>query len=320
MGRDDNSTMSDVTPAPAVVLDAVAACPLDDWGVVHAHGADARSFLHGQLTQDVLGLSEGRCRLAGYCSAKGRLLATFVVWSEGPEDVYLACSADVLAGILKRLSMFVLRARCKLRDASGDRSLFGLCASTGLVQPSTTRVLSGGLELGLLPARVDGRDVQRSLLVTPRGAAVTFARLPASQWAWNEVHSGVPRVLAATAEHFVPQMVNLELVGGVNFQKGCYPGQEVVARSQYRGTVKRRAVLLRADASARPGEEVFHSADPGQPAGEVVLSATHQGVHAVLAELKLAALREGSLHLGRPDGPMAHPVEMPYALPDPDAA
>ena len=98
--------------------------------------------------------------------------------------------------------------------------------------------------------------------------------LDAAAWRWLEVRSGVPRIVAATAEQFVPQMVNLELVGGVNFQKGCYPGQEVVARSQYRGTLKRRAFAVGGAAAMQPGQEIFHGADPGQPAGMVVLAGT----------------------------------------------
>ena len=126
----------------------------------------------------------------------------------------------------------------------------------------------------------------------------------------------MPRIVAATVEQFVPQMVNLELVGGVNFQKGCYPGQEVVARSQYRGTLKRRGQLLVGTAPLRPGQEIVHSADPGQPAGLVALAGELPGVGPVaLAELKLAALESGSLHLGTADGPVLTPAALPYAVP-----
>ena len=143
----------------------------------------------------------------------------------------------------------------------------------------------------------------RALLV--RRAAASHAdpaapALPLDAWRWLEVQSGVPRIEAATVDQFVPQMVNFELVGGVDFQKGCYPGQEVVARSQYRGTIKRRTFLFDADAPMRPGQEVFHSDDPAQPAGMVVNGAPHprQGGSA-LVEAKLAALDGGTLHLGR---------------------
>jgi hypothetical protein len=139
--------------------------------------------------------------------------------------------------------------------------------------------------------------------------------VPADTWHWLEVSSGVVRILAATSEAFVPQMVNFELVGGVDFQKGCYPGQEVVARSQYRGTLKRRAVLLDAVVAMAPGDEVVHSADPGQPAGTVALSASlGQGRHRALVELKLQSLEGGSLHLKSAEGPVLQPIPLPYAL------
>ena len=124
------------------------------------------------------------------------------------------------------------------------------------------------------------------------------------------------RVTAATVEQFVPQMVNLELVGGVNFQKGCYPGQEIVARSQYRGTLKRRAQLVLAGAAVQPGQEVFHDADPGQPAGMVVLAGSLPGLgHVALVEVKLAALQSGRLAVGAADGVHLTLAALPYGIP-----
>jgi len=123
------------------------------------------------------------------------------------------------------------------------------------------------------------------------------------------------RISAATVEQFVPQMVNLEVVGGVNFQKGCYPGQEVVARSQYRGTLKRRAYVVQGPAAMRPGQEVFEETDPAQPAGMVVLAGEHGGSFAALVELKIAAAEQGALHLERADGPRLQVGALPYALP-----
>jgi folate-binding protein YgfZ len=147
------------------------------------------------------------------------------------------------------------------------------------------------------------------------GDAPALPALDAAAWSWLEVSSGVPRITAATVEQFVPQMVNLELVGGVDFRKGCYPGQEVVARSQYRGTLKRRAFVFDAAAAAAPGQELFHSADLEQPAGMVVNAATWQGRHRLLGEVKLAALGVGTLHLGSADGVQLTRADMPYAVP-----
>ncbi|MBK6471991.1 MAG: folate-binding protein YgfZ [Betaproteobacteria bacterium] len=305
--------MVDATPLPALPQGTTR---LEDWGVIRASGADAPGFLHGQLTQDVQHLDESHARLAGYCSAKGRLLASFVMWRRGPEEILLACSADLLPAVMKRLSMFVLRAKCKLADASAEWPLWGLTGAAATAAPAGpwARASVGAVDVVRLPdALVDGRAVPRALWAG--GEAPVGAPVDADAWRWLEVHSGVARITAATSEQFVPQMVNLELVGGVNFQKGCYPGQEVVARSQYRGTLKRRGHIVEATVPLQPGHEVFHSADPGQPAGMVVLAGQWGGRHAALVELKLTALEGGSLHAGAADGPVLTPVALPYAIP-----
>ena len=294
---------------------------LADWGLIRAQGADAATFLHSQLTQDVTALGPTEARLAGFCSAKGRLQASFVLWRGDADTVLLACSADLLAPTLKRLSMFVLRAKCKLSDASAELAIHGLAgteAQAWLGEGAPAQAW------GVLPVG-DGRAIRlpdaagqpRFLLVQPAAApAPALPPLAPETWQWLEVQSGVARIVAATAEHFVPQMVNLELVGGVNFQKGCYPGQEIVARSQYRGTLKRRAMLFDSAADSGPGQEVFHSADPGQPAGLVVLAARRPGgSSSALVEIKLAALAAGSLHLGAADGPVLTRSALPYAIP-----
>ncbi len=309
---------------PSTVLEGVLALPT--WGLIRAQGAQARSFLHGQLTQDVTGLQPAQARLAGYCSAKGRLLASFVMWSPDADSVCLACSADLLPATLKRLSMFVLRAQCKLVDASAELPLWGI-TGTAAVQAlgATTEVgvwavqaLPGGTLIRLPDAQATStHTLPRWLWAQAPGAAAPVGpALSASTWQYLEAASGVVRIMAATSEQFVPQMVNLELVGGVNFQKGCYPGQEVVARSQYRGTVKRRAQLLTAAVPLQVGQEIFHSADPGQPAGLVALAGQRpDGPYAALAEMKLAALTGGSLHLGSADGPPLQHAALPYVLP-----
>ena len=295
---------------------------LSDWGVIRAVGDDAASFLHGQLTQDMTHLEPGAAHLAGYCSAKGRLLATFVVWRPAPTEFVLACSADLLPAALKRLSMYVMRAKCKLSDATAELPLWGVAGrSVAALLGSETapaawvRSVTGQGDAITLPAAlVNGQRVPRLLLA---GTGVTGPEtLTPEAWRGLEARSGVARVMAATVEHFVPQMINLDLVGGVDFQKGCYPGQEVVARSHYRGTLKRRGVVVDSPVALWPGQEVFHSSDPGQPAGEVVLCGSWAGGgHTALLELKLAALAGGTLHAGAADGPVLSVGELPYAIP-----
>ena len=282
---------------------------LADWGVIRAAGADARSFLHGQLTQDVIGLAEGEARLAGYCSVKGRLIASFVCWCDAKGDILLACSADVLATALKRLSMFVLRAKCKLSDASAELPLFGVAGASVPDMTPWRSVAHGDGTLIRLP---DGAGVPRALMV---GASPDASPLSLDDWRWLEVQSAVPRIVSATVEQFVPQMVNLEVVGGVDFRKGCFPGQEVVARSQYRGTLKRRAFIVDSDAALAPGQEVFDAAAPDQPAGMVVLAGTRGGdAHAALVELKIASA-QAELHAGSAAGPRLRVGALPYELP-----
>lgn len=295
------------------------ACRLSDWGVIRAQGEDARKFLHGQLTQDIEHLAAGQARLAGYCSAKGRLLATFVIWPAAEGELLLACSADLLPAVLKRLSMFVLRAKCKLSDASADWPLWGVAgtgAVSGLSRAAawTCQQQADAHCVALPPARLGPVEVPRWLWAGPTPPAA--ADLPGGTWAALEALSGTPRVMAATSEQFVPQMVNLDLVEGVNFKKGCYPGQEVVARSQYRGTLKRRGAILLGTATMHPGQEIVHSADPGQPAGLVALAGAGPGLGPVaFAELKLAALEGGSLHLGSAEGPLLRVSALPYPVP-----
>jgi folate-binding protein YgfZ len=310
MGPDDNDWMTTTSLQGAVRLAQL--------GVIRAAGADAAAFLHGQLTNDILSLDSAQARLAGYCTAKGRLLASFVVWRRGVDELLLACSADVLAASLKRLSMFVLRAQCKLSDASADVALYGLAgdaatswlAGAGPLQ-AWSRSSLGRAQVIRLP---DGAGQARYLWAAPFDEPPpALAPLPEAAWNWLEVQSGVPRIVHATVEQFVPQMVNLELVGGVSFQKGCYPGQEIVARSQYRGTVKRRAMLFELDAPAQPGQEVFAADDPAQPAGMVVNAATLDG-HAALVELKLAQAG-AALHLQAADGASLRRRPLPYTLP-----
>ena len=297
------------------------AARLTDWGVIRAQGADASSFLHGQLTQDVQQLDIRSARLAGYCSTKGRLLASLLVWRAAGDELLLACSAEVLPATLKRLSMFVLRAKCKLSDATGSIALYGLAGAGATAwldvaapaSPWQRSELAGGQVIRL----PDAAGVARYLLAWSADAvAPALPPMAPAAWQWLEVSAGVPRIVAATVEQFVPQMVNFELVGGVNFQKGCYPGQEIVARSQYRGTIKRRAFVFEIAGPAQPGQEVFHSGDAEQPAGMVVNAASLPGSHRALVEVKLAALEAGTLHLGAADGPgLRRLTHQPYPVP-----
>jgi folate-binding protein YgfZ len=299
------------SPLPARLSGSVRLAHL---GVIRARGADATTFLQSQLTNDVAALAPDVVRLAGFCSAKGRLQASFLVWKDADDDVFLACAADLLAPTLKRLSMFVLRARCKLTDESAAFPLHGLVGdaarvAAGTLEPWTRKSHEGASVLRLPDAVGEGR----AIVVGSLPAMTDGPTIDLGTWRWLEVESGVPTIEAATVDRFVPQMVNFELLGGVDFGKGCYPGQEVVARSQYRGTLKRRMARFDAEAAMAAADEAYAVSDPAQPAGLVVNAAPHPaGGWSALVEVKLAAL-DDALHLRSADGPALAPRALPYA-------
>lgn len=300
---------------PSHSLSGVVTLPA--WGVIRAQGADAPKFLHGQLTQDFSLLGADQARLAAFCSPKGRMLSSFVGIKLSADDVLLLCPADTLAPMLKRLSMFVMRAQCRLSDASADWSVWGVAgesASGPSLATSPWQVARAQEQtwVRLYPAA----GVERALVLAPAGAAAPAGpALPLAVWDWLEVRSAVVPVTAALTEALVPQMLNYESVGGVNFKKGCYPGQEVVARSQFRGTLKRRAHLFHSDSALAVGSEVFHSDDAEQPCGTVAACAPHpSGGFDALISLQLSALESGSVHAGSVQGPALRLEPLPYEL------
>jgi folate-binding protein YgfZ len=307
---------------------------LDAFGVIDVSGDDAGVFLHNQLTNDIQTLDTATARLAGYCTPKGRLLATLLAWRSA-QGISLLLSADLAADIQKRLSMFVLRSKARLVDVSADTVVTGLAGDVGgavatlfAAMPETVYGKTEA-EAGTLLRLPNALGRARLLWIARRDVYAAHAGalggalrgVAPAVFDWLEVHAGVPRVTEATREQFVPQMINLEALGAVNFRKGCYPGQEIVARSQYRGTIKRRAMLASvaaADAAAaRPGTELFDAADPGQPCGMVVNAAPNPaGGVDCLVEIKLTARENDAVRLGAPDGPALGFMALPYALPD----
>jgi folate-binding protein YgfZ len=299
------------------ILNGIA--PLPHLGVIRAEGEDAAKFLHGQLTQDfsLLGLSEAR--LAAFCSAKGRMQASFVAFKRSHTEIVLVCSRDLLPQTLKRLSMFVLRAKVKLSDASGELALYGVAGTAlqtlapGAHQPWSRTEAGDATLVHLYPA--DG--VARALWLAPAAApAPAGPVLRPDDWLWSEVRSGVATVTQPIFEAFVPQMLNYESLGGVNFKKGCYPGQEVVARSQFRGTLKRRGYLAHSDAPMQAGQEVFDAADASQPCGVVAqAAAAPEGGFDAIVSLQTASA-QGALQLGTPGGAALTLLSLPYPLLD----
>ena len=295
---------------------------LDHLGVIRAQGPEAAKFLQGQLTQDFALLGPSEARLAAFCSPKGRMLASFVGFKRAPDEILLLCSRDLLAPTLKRLAMFVMRAQVKLSDASEAFAVWGVAgeAAPGLGDApwSQLSTADGRSWTRLYPAE----DVPRALCVAPipESDAVEPPAGPAldvALWMWLEVMSGVATITQPVAEAFVPQMLNYESVGGVNFKKGCFPGQEVVARSQFRGTLKRRAFRVASEADLAVGQAVFHESDADQPCGTVVAAAANPGGGwNAIVSMQTSAAAGGRLSVDAVGGAALALLPLPYPLLD----
>ena len=309
---------------------------LPQWGLILVSGEDAESFLQNQLTNSVIGLpptpasdiaygNQG-VRLVGYCNAKGRLLASAWIASYRMPDSLgnsfaLFLSKDIAASFAKRLSMFVLRSKVSVKDVSDQWIISG---HYGDYKDLSKFMLNAqALCLRLPNVLIEGNPQSRVLIAQRiENKADTFSEKDFLYWNTLEVLSAIPRIVLATQEQFVPQMINFESVAGVDFKKGCYPGQEIVARSQYRGAIKRRLQLAHLDGSfdpisCAPGVELFHQDDPTQPAGMVVLSAPNpQKANWVdfQIECKLEALELSQIHLGSSEGPVLKIDALPYPL------
>lgn len=232
---------------------------LNRYGVLAVSGADARDFLHAQLTNDIANLPPDRAALAGWCTAKGRLLASMLV-IPSRDGFLLQLARDLAAVVAKRLSMFILRSKAKIADESDAWAQYG-------IWNADLDVAGVVWEGDIVTVRVG----ERRFLRIGKNLTLSCAQSEES-WTLQEIRAGRPLITAATQDQFVPQMVNFETLGAIDFQKGCYPGQEIVARAQYRGQVKRRMVHLRAPAGAvlKPGQEFEGGVVVDSAAGEAL--------------------------------------------------
>ncbi|EXJ14487.1 CAF17-like 4Fe-4S cluster assembly/insertion protein YgfZ [Imhoffiella purpurea] len=304
---------------------------LSHLGLISARGADADTFLQGQLTNDVRELSPTRSQLSAHCSHKGRVMAVFRLIRR-EDGIYLQTAADRVAEILKRLGMYVLRSKVTLADV-GDE-----CLRMGLAGEEAPRRLS---DLGMtVPERndevasADGLTLIRLPGPIPRFEILgAFDRLrplwerltahagvaDADRWRLLDIQAGLPSVYAQSTETFVPQMLNLHLIDGVSFNKGCYTGQEVVARMQFLGKLKRRMYLAEADLETRPapGEHLFSSDSTSQQSSGWIVDAAplSEGRFAILAVAEIAAAEGGAVRLGE-EGPTLDLQPPPYGFAD----
>jgi folate-binding protein YgfZ len=306
-------------------------CILNDlahYGLIRVSGEDAMAFLQGQLTNDMRQVNEDHSNLAGWCNAKGRALAVFRVFRLA-EDYYLQVPAWQIESLIKRLRMFVLMSKVVVEDASEQLARFaisGKCAQEALVD-----------YFGSLPASVN--QVARkddSILIRLPGAGDRFELMGPSEtlqtiwqnidssavrtdedyWALQEIRAGIPTLFPQTTEAFVPQMMNLHVIDGISFTKGCYTGQEVVARMKYLGKLKRRMYLahVTTEQPPQPGDELFATGSTsGQGTGKVVDARAADGGFDLLAVIETASVENGEVSLGE-NGAVLDIRNLPYTI------
>ncbi|MDN5871328.1 MAG: folate-binding protein [Nitrococcus sp.] len=299
-------------------------CALLDWGVIGARGADAAAFLHSQLSNDIKAMDAASSRLAAYCNPKGRALALLRAL-RADDGLLLLAHRPLIDSLIRRLRLFVLRSKVTLDDASEAIGVIGLHGA-GVAQPLREIMgvipeplggvhSAGGVQLIRLGCTPD-----RFALAVPAGElAALWSRLTQTlpvvdmeAWQLTEIRAGMPTITPATQEAFVPQMLNLEPLQGISYQKGCYPGQEVIARMHYLGKIKRRMYRLRTQGEATPSAgEAVRTGEGGQEAGTVVCAAAADGGAELLAVLRTELADQGDLVL---NGTPLQLLDLPYAF------
>jgi folate-binding protein YgfZ len=305
------------------MADSAFFCPLSHEGVLAVRGVDASKFLQGQLTCNMDYLSDAKATLGSRCTQKGRMQSSFRALLQG-DGVLLAMASELIEAQLLDLKKYAVFSKSKLTDESASWVRFGINAGDGAL-------VTLGLDLGqdtdlvarnndLIAIRVS--PARAELWVPAEQAGDVRTRLAAqlpegslNDWLLGQIRAGIGQVFAQTREEFIPQMINLQAVGGVSFKKGCYTGQEIVARMQYLGKLKRRLYYLRLEASdaPQPGTALFAPVHPSS-VGNVVLAARGAGHVELLAVLQADAVEDGNIRLGTPDGVALQLGELPYTL------
>lgn len=305
---------------------------LTDLSLIEVTGENAAEFLHNQLSNDVQHLATDEARLAAYCSPKGRMLASFLFWKT-ESSIFLQLSSTLQATIQKRLQMFVMRAKVKLNNVSDEYVAMGIGGENAgktlqLWFPELPENLNAKIDndYGSLIRAADGFGHARYEWIVKRAVLeniwsdleVKFTHVSNNAWQRAEIMAGIPRITDKNQELFVPQMVNFELIGGVNFKKGCYPGQEIIARSQYLGKLKRRMFIAEiASNDVQAGMEVFSSTDASQPCGTIVNAEIQdENNYICVVEMKLADQEAGNIHLGSNTASTLKFLPLPYPMLD----
>jgi len=311
---------------------------LPDVGVLSLSGKDAAKLLQGQATCDILGLPPGQTTLGAFCTAKGRAYALFRALRT-EDRVFLLLSVELLETVRHRLSRYVMRSDVKIEDVSSDWAVIGLfgpysdAALHALGLPSLVQDNEAEGQSGLVASfyaiRIPDPESPRILVLADAAKAGGISRfmeshglerVEATRWTLEDIRAGIPSITTATVEEFVPQMLNLDVLNGISFNKGCYTGQEIVARTHYLGQLKRRMFRLEGAGSPAPlpGEAIFRQGEETQVGGMVVSAAmTPEGGFELLAVLNRATAEEAGVQFKSTSGQALSVSALPYALPDP---
>ncbi len=320
---------SDAASEARAATESTIAVPLLHLGTIRSVGPDSAVFLHNLVSNEVRKLEADAAAWNSFNSPKGRMIASFLMWPEA-EGHALVLSADILPAFLKKFSMYVLRSKVKLSDASADVALIGVAGpdAGAAVQAAGAALPAADMKQTLAASglRCIRLGETRYVLAVPAEAAPSAydallaagaRRAGTAAWQLTMIRAGLPLITAPTQEEFVAQMLNYELIGGVNFHKGCYPGQEIVARTQYLGKLKKRTyrVALPAGVAAAAGTDLYAPDFGEQSAGKLVnVAPTADGGAEALAVLQSSSVEAGDIRLGTPDGPRLSLLALPYAL------
>lgn len=325
--RDHESTAY----STAYSIDDTCLCELSPLGLIGANGEDAQKFLHSQFTNDLNQVTPSVSQLSSYCTPKGRMLSIFRIYQD--DDGYrLILPLGVIEVTIGKLNMFKLMSKVAISDESDQRVVFGIAGPAvesalgdlDVTAPAEVNGCTHGKGVTLI--RLSTGERARILLVANVDSAVALwgrlsARLPVATsdlWDLHDIHDGIPQVTADNSEAFTPQMTNLELIGGISFKKGCYPGQEVVARTHYLGKPNRRMYRIHVageDAPPPPGTNIFSHEDANQPVGKIVIAQkAPAGDSSALAVLRTTKADDENLRLGDVTGPKISTKPLPYSL------
>ncbi|MCY1268226.1 tRNA-modifying protein YgfZ [compost metagenome] len=307
----------------SAMADSAFFCPLPHEGLLAVRGVDAAKFLQGQVTCNLNYLDQATSSLGARCTPKGRMISSFRIIQEG-DGFLLAMASDLLEAQLADLKKYAVFSKSTLGDESADWVRFGLSQGDGallalgldLPQTADSVAREGNLiAIRLADGRVELWAPRAEAAALESRLAAQLPQAPLDAWLLAQVRAGIGQVFGSTRELFIPQMINLQALGGVSFKKGCYTGQEIVARMQYLGKLKRRLYrLAQAEGELpQPGSELFSPVHQSS-VGEVVLAAPAASGSELLAVLQEDAVNDGRIHLGAADGPTLSLLSLPYTL------